>query len=125
MADNQLGAPSGALPASTTASVPAAAAAATAVAAVPTITIRPRNNKNAPVRKLTTGLLATYKLINSRYYEQKKSRLARQAGRPEEYQVTVGDMLGAHYRVEESLGKGSFGQVVAAVDTRTDVKVAV
>ena len=98
---------------------------AAAAPALPTITIRPRNNKNAPVRKLTTGLLATYKNINTKYYEQKKSRLARQAGKPEEYQVVVGDVLGTHYRVEESLGKGSFGQVVAAVDSRTDVKYAV
>jgi len=91
-----------------------------------TLVITPRNPKEAPLRKLTTGLLYTYKLINTRYYEAKKARQAKAAGIPnaEDYTVTVGDMLG-HFRVEESMGKGSFGQVVSAVDTRTGTKVAV
>ncbi len=42
-----------------------------------------------------------------------------------DYQVKIGDMLGSKYRVVESLGKGSFGQVVSAVDNVTGAKVAV
>lgn len=89
--------------------------------------INPRPREDAPVRKLTTGLLKTYKSINERYYEAKKARAAAKAGAPkaEDYVVQVGDMLGTHYKVEESMGKGSFGQVVAATDTRTGVRVAV
>lgn len=86
-----------------------------------------RDHAQAPLRKLTTGLLTTYKLINQRYYEAKKAKQAAKAAsaRVEDYSVTVGDVLGSHYRVEESMGKGSFGQVVSAIDTRTGVKVAV
>jgi hypothetical protein len=83
----------------------------------------PRDQRDAPLRKLTTGLLGTYKLINQRYYEAKKQRQAR--SKAEEYQVTPGDVLGGHYKVDESLGKGSFGQVVSATDTRNGAKVAV
>jgi hypothetical protein len=83
----------------------------------------PRDQRDAPLRKLTTGLLGTYKLINQRYYEAKKARQAR--SRSEEYQVTPGDVLGGHYKVDESLGKGSFGQVVSATDQRNGAKVAV
>lgn len=43
----------------------------------------------------------------------------------EDYTATPGDMLGAYYRVEESMGKGSFGQVVSAIDLRTNTRVAV
>lgn len=65
----------------------------------------------------------TYKLINTRYYEAKKARQAKNV--KEDYTVMQGDMLGPNYRVEESMGKGSFGQVVAAIDVRTNVRVAV
>jgi len=43
----------------------------------------------------------------------------------EDYTATPGDMLGPNYRVEESMGKGSFGQVVSAIDVRSGVRVAV
>ena len=107
-----------------------AAVAATGSAAAPggssVLFVRPRDAaRDAPLRKMTTGLLATYKLINAKYYEAKKARQARQANKQEEYQVTIGDMLGTRYRVEESMGKGSFGQVVAATDMRTGTRVAV
>ncbi len=86
-----------------------------------------RAHKDAPLRKLTTGLLRTYKLINERYYTAKKERQAKANGerRDADYQVTVGDLLGQHYKVVESMGKGSFGQVVSAEDTRDKRKVAV
>jgi len=89
-----------------------------------TLVIVPRDQKDGPLRKLTTGLLSTYKLINHRYYEMKKLK-AKAGTTKEDYQVTVGDVLGGHYKVEESMGKGSFGQVVSAVDTRSGAKVAV
>jgi serine/threonine protein kinase len=88
-----------------------------------------RASRDAPMRKLTTGLLRTYKAINEKYYTAKKERQAKQSSgggaggadsrRDADYQVTVGDVLGSHYRVVESMGKGSFGQVVSAEDMRT------
>jgi dual specificity tyrosine-phosphorylation-regulated kinase 1 len=80
-----------------------------------------RASLDSPMRKLTTGLLATYKAINVRYYEKKKARAAA-GGKHEsgtsDYVLVVGQVLGGRYKVLESIGKGSFGQVVAAEDTR-------
>lgn len=94
--------------------------------------VRPAHQ--APLRKLTTSLLTTYKLINTKYYAAKKERAARVAAagaRTEsanaDYQVVANDRLGANgrYRVIESLGKGSFGQVVSAEDMQEHCIVAV
>jgi hypothetical protein len=87
------------------------AAAAVATAAAPAFA--PREQQEGPLRKLTTGLLATYKLINARYYDAKKNKAkAGAAGAvKEDYVVTAGDLLAGRYKVEESMGKGSFGQV--------------
>jgi serine/threonine protein kinase len=76
-----------------------------------------RESKDSPIRKVTTGLLRTYKLINERYYVTKRELKASQERREVDYQVTAGQLLG-NYRVIESMGKGSFGQVVSAEDMR-------
>ena len=79
-----------------------------------------RSSIDSPMRKLTTGLLTTYKAINARYYERKKARAAA-GGKGEsasDYVMVVGQMLGGRYKVLESIGKGSFGQVVSAEDTK-------
>lgn len=72
--------------------------------------------------------MATYKLINHRYYEAKKAK-AKQGGSAarEDFSVVAGELLGpgGKYRVEESMGKGSFGQVVSCINTGTGAKVAV
>lgn len=107
------------------ASAPSGAAAAPFIgASITGNAIRP--HEQGPTRKLTTGLLKTYKLVNEKYYAAKKDRQAKQAGdkREADYHVTVGDVLG-HYKVIESMGKGSFGQVVSAEDVRDKKKVAV
>jgi serine/threonine protein kinase len=76
-----------------------------------------RDNKDSPIRKVTTHLLRTYKLINERYYVTKRELKASAERREVDYVVTSGQMLG-NYRVIESMGKGSFGQVVSAEDMR-------
>lgn len=91
---------------------------------------RYRDAMEAPVRKLTVNLLATYKEINAVYYRKKRERQAQKDAEASgkavyDYQVKIGDMLGTKYRVAESLGKGSFGQVVSAVDITTGQRVAV
>lgn len=100
---------------------PGGAAAAATGRAATTLHLRP--SANGPLRKLTTGLLQTYKNINAKYYDAKKAR-ALKTGR-EDYTAVVGELLGMRYRVEESMGKGSFGQVVSAFDTKTGHRVAV
>ena len=90
----------------------AAAPAAPADAAAATTTSR--DQKDGPLRKLTTGLLSTYKLINTRYFDAKKAKAKASSTVKEDYVVTAGDMLAGRYKVEESMGKGSFGQVSSA-----------
>ena len=75
---------------------------------------RVRAAEDAPLRKLTTGLLATYKAINNKYYAAKKARqqAAAAAGGggqaaaastgSSDYVMTAGDVLGGRYRVTES-----------------------
>jgi len=79
-----------------------------------------RPTSEMPMRKLTTGLLLTYKAINNRYYQKKKERAA--AAKAEaasaDYNMVVGEILGGRYKVLDSIGKGSFGQVVAAEDQK-------
>ncbi len=76
------------------------------------------------MRKLTTGLLASYKAINSKYYAAKKARqeaaakVGSSTNAASDYVMTAGDILGGRYKVTESIGKGSFGQVVSAEDIR-------
>ena len=68
------------------------------------------------MRKLTTGLLTTYKTINNKYYAAKKARQAAAAAAgstaaaattgSSDYTMTVGDLLGGRYRVTESAFRG-------------------
>jgi hypothetical protein len=106
---------------SSTSAASAASSAAAEAAAVNTNPPGTRASQDAPMRKLTTGLLATYKAINFRYYEKKKARAAA-GGKADagssDYVMVVGQLLGGRYKVLESIGKGSFGQVVAAEDTK-------
>ncbi|RYG51544.1 hypothetical protein EON66_10640, partial [archaeon] len=102
---------------------PSAVAAAATTEAPGWTPASARDRREAPLRKLTTGLLSTYRLINTRYYEAKAMRQVR--GIREDYNVVVGDMLGQRYRVLETKGKGSFGQVVACTDVRNNRPVAI
>jgi hypothetical protein len=94
-----------------------------------------------PIVKLSVSLIDTYKHINRVYYEERDARRAARAAQKAQkgqgannngwdddnydYIVTSGELFYGHYVIKERIGKGSFGQVVRAVDTRTNKDVAI
>jgi hypothetical protein len=94
-----------------------------------------------PIVKLSVSLIDTYKHINRVYYEERDARRAARAAQKAQkgqgannngwdddnydYIVTSGELFYGHYVIKERIGKGSFGQVVRAVDTRTNQDVAI
>jgi len=102
----------------------------------------PRDPATAPVRKLSVNLIDTYKFINTVYYENRKRPSARNsatASKKErkghhnngwddenyDYIIKRGEHFADRYRVEQAIGKGSFGQVVKAYDTVKECYVAI
>lgn len=91
--------------------------------------------------KLSVSLIDTYKQINKVYYEERDARRAARAAQKAQkgqgannngwddenydYIVTSGEMFYGRYVIKERIGKGSFGQVVRAVDTETQRDVAI
>lgn len=95
-----------------------------------------------PLVKLSVSLIDTYKQINKVYYEERDARRAARAAQKAsqsskgtnnngwddenyDYIVTSGEMFYGRYVIKERIGKGSFGQVVRAVDTETQKDVAI
>eukprot|EP00547_Thalassionema_nitzschioides_P005594 CAMPEP_0194210290 /NCGR_PEP_ID=MMETSP0156-20130528/8135_1 /TAXON_ID=33649 /ORGANISM="Thalassionema nitzschioides, Strain L26-B" /LENGTH=689 /DNA_ID=CAMNT_0038937615 /DNA_START=314 /DNA_END=2383 /DNA_ORIENTATION=- len=94
-----------------------------------------------PLIKLSVLLIDTYKQINKVYYEEREARRAARAAQKAQqghgannngwddenydYIVTSGEMFYDRYLIKERIGKGSFGQVVRAVDTVTQQDVAI
>ncbi|KDO30065.1 CMGC/DYRK/DYRK1 protein kinase [Saprolegnia parasitica CBS 223.65] len=99
--------------------------------------MEPRVLGARPCVKLGCHLLETYRLINLAYYKKQRSKEkltkgAKDAKQPPE--APVGDyyvpdeheVLHARYRVTgKKMGKGSFGQVLEAVDMQTNKPVAI
>uniref|UniRef100_A0A7S2UJG5 Protein kinase domain-containing protein n=3 Tax=Attheya septentrionalis TaxID=420275 RepID=A0A7S2UJG5_9STRA len=103
-----------------------------------------------PIVKLSVSLIETYKTINKVYYEERDSRRAARAvaqkmeasaetaadfgtgthnnGWDDEhydYIIKSGEIFNSRYIIRERIGKGSFGQVVRAVDTESNKDVAI
>lgn len=108
-----------------------------------------------PIVKVTIDLLETYKAINEKYYQERENRrqlaAAQQRQRdleeqqqhpPDEqkatgvhnngyddaeydYILTNGELFNNRYKILERIGKGSFGQVVSALDIITNTNVAI
>ena len=94
--------------------------------------------------KLSVSLIDTYKRINGVYYEEREARRAARAAQRQQgsqrgtgvnnggwddenydYILVSGERLNERYIIKERIGKGSFGQVVRAVDTETNTDVAI
>jgi len=114
------------------ADVPVAAPAAAAAPAVPVAGRRFRDASKAPLRKLSVDLIRTYKYINTVYYAAKRAKKkdvgANNDGYDDDnhdYIVKPGEVWQERYEIKTLLGKGSFGQVTEAYDTRDHKKVAI
>lgn len=108
---------------------------------------QPRNPAEAPMRKLSVNLIDTYKMINQVYYEKRKRRQeeknaasggsAAQSKQRKgsynhgwddenyDYVVKNGELFNERYTVSTVIGKGSFGQVVKALDNTNQEWVAI
>lgn len=93
-----------------------------------------RDASKAPLRKLSVDLIRTYKYINTVYYAAKRAKKkepvpgANNDGYDDDnhdYIIRTGEMFYERYEIKQLLGKGSFGQVCEAYDTKERKKVAV
>jgi dual specificity tyrosine-phosphorylation-regulated kinase 1 len=124
----------------------AAATATTVPSSLP-----PRPTHVRPLYKLSVNLIETYKLINKVYYDEKARRKKEKEGTTKsntstassshvqtpaannaqydddnyDYIIRVDEIFNERYRIKEKIGKGSFGQVIRAVDMETNAEVAV
>ncbi|CAJ1958162.1 unnamed protein product [Cylindrotheca closterium] len=94
-----------------------------------------------PLIKLSVSLIDTYKRINTVYYEErdtrrptrtkektKKGQGVKNHGWDDDnydYIINPGELFYNRYRIQERIGKGSFGQVVRAEDIETKQDVAI
>jgi len=95
-----------------------------------------------PIMKLSVGLIETYKEINQVYYEEREARRAARAAKKTQtgpgpqnngwddenydYILTPNELIhDGKYELHKRIGKGSFGQVVKAIDTETKQEVAI
>lgn len=88
-----------------------------------------RNPHVRPLHKLSINLIGTYNRINEVYYaakgQKEKKKAAAKEAESHDFNIQLGEMLNERYEVRASLGKGSFGQVVRAFDSRENEEVAV
>mmetsp|Transcript_11313 Transcript_11313/g.25733 ORF Transcript_11313/g.25733 Transcript_11313/m.25733 type:complete len:642 (-) Transcript_11313:368-2293(-) len=96
----------------------------------PPAVVKALTNPKNPLRKLSVSLLSTYKHINDVYYAKKRrqqdalshsDRKKQSIDEDVDAVIRVGDMYNGRYLIRDPkpLGKGSFGVVVKAYDTKT------
>ena len=91
---------------------------------------QPSTRTKNPVIRLTVKLLDTYQDINEKYYAKHNKRSQDQWDDEHgDYIIRAGDMINGRYKILKRpngssplLGKGSFGQVVYAVDCKAGQK---
>ena len=84
----------------------------------PTISTGRADRTQAPVVKLSKGLIDTYNRINEVYYAKQKEK-KKWDDTNSDYIIKEGDMVhNGQYRLKKVIGSGSFGQVVSAIDTK-------
>lgn len=92
---------------------------------------RSRATDQMPLKKLSVNLIKTYKHINEVYYAKKRAQAKEgmlNGGYDDEnhdYIVRPGEVWFDRYEIKHLLGKGSFGQVVEAVDRKDSSRVAI
>ncbi|KAL7490645.1 hypothetical protein ACHAWT_000197 [Skeletonema menzelii] len=116
-----------------------------AVPPQPMQVLQPRPGRlpaDRPIIKLSVGLIETYKAINKTYYEErearKQARKAKAASKQGsgtqnngwdddnfDYIFAQNEIIDNRYKLIKRIGKGSFGQVVKAIDMKTDKEVAI
>jgi len=99
-----------------------------------------RSYDDGPLKKLSVDLIQTYKHINDLYYQRKRSGAEQRQNKNSNEQIWSYDndkhdliinpeetwvINDKRYKIESILGKGSFGQVVKAIDSRTNEAVAI
>ena len=91
-----------------------------------------RPNDERPIIRLSVRLIETYREINRRYYEARDRIQAegvlQNNGYDDEhhdYIVHNNDIFHDRYTLKARIGKGSFGQVVSAIDNHTKKSVAI
>jgi dual specificity tyrosine-phosphorylation-regulated kinase 1 len=86
--------------------------------------------RDNPLKKLSVNLISTYKAINNNYYAAKAAAEALKPGnrctdRYRNFVCIPGTTLFDRYIVIKELGRGSFGVVISALDTKDNVNVAI
>ena len=87
---------------------------------------------NSIVSQVTVGLMETFIKINQEYYfhnriqsNVRRKQAQSEISNTEYYRYSINEILNDRYIIKSSIGKGSFGEVVLALDTVENKQVAI